>query len=218
MKYSYFPGCSLKSGSIGYDLSTRAICQTLGVELVELDDWNCCGTTAHTSIAELNAFCLSARNLALAEKEGHELVAPCSACYTALRKTNTYLKKYPIVKEKVGKALAAGDLSYQGEVTVRHLVEILTNNDEVLNTLQEMIKVNLTGLKVAVYHGCQLVRPTDGFDHPEFPQSLDRLMSTLGAEPVYYPMTSRCGGGSMVVSRPELALELIYRQLRCAPS
>lgn len=216
MKYSYFPGCSLKAGSVGYDLSSIAMSRVIQVELVELDDWNCCGATAYTSIAELNAFCLSARNLALAEKEGHELVSPCSACYTALRKTNTYLNKYPSVKQKVGKALAAGDLSYQGEVTVRHLVEVLTINDEIRNTLKDRIKVSLSGLKVASYHGCQLVRPTDGFDHPEYPRSLDQLMTTIGAEAVYYPISSRCCGGSMIVSRPEFALELIYKLLRCA--
>ena len=215
MKYTYYPGCSLKAGSASYDISTRAVCKTLGVELVELKDWNCCGATAYTSITELQSFSLCSRNLAIAQKEGRDLVAPCSACYTTMRKTNTYLREYPEVKEKVSKALAAGGLSYDKEVKVRHLAEVLTT-DEILKTLEDKVKVKLTGLKVASYNGCQLVRPKDGFDDPEFPTSLDLLVKTLGGEAVSYPMSSRCCGGSFIISHPEITLGHIHKLLRCA--
>lgn len=216
MKYTYFPGCSLKAGSIGYDRSTRAVCQALGIELIELDDWNCCGATAYTSITELQAFSISARNLALAEKEDREVVAPCSACYTTMRKTNRYLKEYPEVREKVTRALAAGGLTYGGEVKVRHLAEILTGGPDFFDFLNSKIRVRLEGLKVACYHGCQMVRPADGFDDPEFPRSLDLLMTALGAEAVPYPLTARCCGGSMIVSRREIALQHLHKLIRCA--
>lgn len=215
MKYIYYPGCSLEAGSTSYDISTRAVCKTLGVELAELKDWNCCGATAYTSITELQSFSLCSRNLAMAQKEERDLVAPCSACYTTMRKTNTYIREYPEVKEKVSKALAAVGLSYEKEVKVRHLVEVLTNQD-ILNTVKDKVKVNLAGLKVACYHGCQLVRPEDGFDDPEFPTSMDVLVKTLGGEAVPYPMTSRCCGGSFIISHPEITLGHIHKLLKCA--
>jgi len=216
MKYTYFPGCSLEAGSIGYNMSTLAVSDTLGIELKELEDWNCCGATAYTSITDIQAFAICARNLALAEKEGRDIVAPCSACYTTMRKTNTYLRTYPEVKEKVGKALAAAGLSYGGGIRVVHLAEILTDGNGTMKALGEKVKVKLAGLKVACYHGCQIVRPGGGFDDPEFPTALDRLMTALGAEPVPFPMTARCCGGSMIVSRREIALHHLYKILRCA--
>ena len=216
MKYTYFPGCSLKAGSKGYDVSSRAVSEALGIELVELDDWNCCGATAYTSITELQAFSICARNLALAEREKREVVAPCSACYTTMRKTNSYLREYPDVRDKVTKALASGGLSYGGDIKIRHLAEVLTTSQDVIEALKAKTKVKLEGLKIACYHGCQIVRPSDGFDDPEFPKSLDRLMTSIGAEAVSYPLTARCCGGSMIVTRREIALQHIQRLLRCA--
>lgn len=215
MKFTYFPGCSLEAGSIGYGESTRAVSQTLGIDLIELEDWNCCGATSYTSVTEIQAFSICARNLALAQDKEREIVAPCSACYTTMRKTNTYLNRYPEVKEKVSKALAAGGLAYDREVKVLHLAEVLTN-ETVLNSLTDRVKTPLTGLKVACYHGCQMVRPGNGFDDPEYPQSLDILMRALGAEAVRYPMTARCCGGSMIVSRREIAIRHLYNLLKCA--
>lgn len=216
MKYTYFPGCSLEAGSIGYHLSTLAVSNALGIELKELEDWNCCGATAYTSITDIQAFSICARNLALAEKEGQDVVAPCSACYTTMRKTNTYLSTYPEIREKVTKALAAAGLSYGGGIKIIHLAEVLCSSIEAFRRIGEKVKVNLGGLKVACYHGCQLVRPGDGFSDPEFPTALDQLMTALGAEPVPYPMSARCCGGSMIVSRREIALHHLYRLLRCA--
>lgn len=216
MKYTYYPGCSLTASAIGYDMSARAVSQTLGVELIDLDDWNCCGATAYTSIKEIQAFSICSRNLALAQAQERDLVAPCSACYTTMRKTNTYLREYPEVREKVTKALSAVGLTYDGGVKVIHLVEVFASANNIMDTLAGKVKNILTGLKVASYHGCQLVRPVDGFDDPEYPRTLDMLMTTLGAEAVPYPLTSRCCSGSMIVTRREIALGHIYKLLRCA--
>jgi len=216
MKYTYFPGCCMTGDAPGYEQSIQAVCPTLGVELIKLDDWNCCGATAYSSIAELQSFCFSSRNLALAQKEGRDLVAACAACYTTLRKANSYFWEYPEVREKVSEALAAVGLTYDKRVNVRHLVEILTTQDGILKTLEDKVKVKLTGLRVASYHGCQLVRPKGGFDDPEYPHSLDLLVKAVGAEAVPFPLTSRCCGGSMTISRPEITLGHIYKLLRCA--
>jgi len=211
--YTYFPGCSASHGGAkAYDQSVQAVAKALDVELIELDDWNCCGSTPYTSVDELASLCSSARNLALAEKRGFDIVTPCSACYVILNRTNSSLKQYPDLKAKVDEALAAGDLEYRGTTEARHLLDILVNDigyDEIASKVQR----SLAGLKVAPYYGCQIVRPGPGFDHPEFPQTLDHLVESLGAEAVPFPLKARCCGGSLIISEENLALELIYKLL-----
>ncbi|MFC1974646.1 CoB--CoM heterodisulfide reductase iron-sulfur subunit B family protein [Chloroflexota bacterium] len=209
--YTYFPGCSSSEGGAkAYGWSAQAVSKALDTELIELDDWNCCGSTPYSSVDELASFCLSARNLALAEKRGFDLVTPCSACYVILNRTNSYLKDYPQTKAKVNEALAAGGLEYHGAVRVRHLLDVFVN-DIGYDTIQSKVKKDLSGLKVAPYYGCQIVRPRFGFDHPEFPQSLDKLIASLGGEPVPFPLKSRCCGGSLIISEETLALNLIRK-------
>lgn len=214
--YTYFPGCSSSEGGAkAYGWSAQAVSKALDIELVELNDWNCCGSTPSSSVDELGSLCLAARDLALAEKRELGLVTPCSACYVIFNRTNSYLKDYPSVKAKVDEALAAGGLEYHGTVRVRHLLDAFVNDigyDEINSKVQR----NLGGLKVAPYYGCQIVRPRFGFDHPEFPQSLDKLIASLGGEPVPFPMKSRCCGGSLIISEEALALDLIKKLLDSA--
>ena len=216
--YTYFPGCSSShGGSKAYNWSTQAVSKVLDVEFVELDDWNCCGSTPSSSVNELGSFCMAARNLALAEKRGLDLVTPCSACYVILSRTNSYLKQYPQLKAKVDEALAAGDLEYHGTVKVRHLLDVFVN-DIGYDDISSKVKKDLSGLKVAPYYGCQVVRPTPGFDHPENPQSLDKLIASLEGEPVPFPLKSRCCGGSLIIPEEALALDLICKLLDSAVS
>jgi heterodisulfide reductase subunit B len=215
MKYAYFPGCSLQATAVAYDISTRVVSNELGIELKELEDWNCCGATAYLSVKELLSFAISARNLALAEKTGHDIVAPCSACFTVLNKTNLYLAEFPKLKEKVDIALAEGGLSYTGRIKVRHLLDVYVN-DVGYEKIKSKMKRELTGLKVACYYGCQIVRPKNEFDDPEMPSSLDELTATLGATPVNYPWKTKCCGGSLMGTREEVALKLVQQLLLCA--
>jgi heterodisulfide reductase subunit B len=216
--YTYFPGCSSSEGGAkAYGWSTHAVSKVLDIELVELDDWNCCGSTPYSSVDELTSLCLSARNLALAEKSGLDLVTPCSSCYVMLNKANSYLKQYPHLKTQVDEALAAGGLKYNGTVRVRHLLDVVTN-DIGYDVISSKVKRDLSGLKVAPYYGCQVVRPRYGFDHPESPQSLDKLIASLGAEPVSFPLKTRCCGGSLIISEEALALDLISKILNSASS
>jgi len=187
----------------------------LGVELIELEDWNCCGSTPYSTVEELASFCLTARNLALAEQTGLDIVTPCSSCYVILNRTNTYLKQYPELKAKVDEALAAGGLKYHGAVRARHLLDIFVN-DIGYEDINAAVKRNLAGLKVAPYYGCQIVRPKFGFDHPENPQSMERLVTSLGGEPVDFPLKARCCGGSLIIPEEDLSLELIGRILNSA--
>jgi len=216
--YTYFPGCSSSEGGAkAYGWSAQAVSKILDMELIELDDWNCCGSTPYSSVDELASSCLSARNLALAEKKGLDLVTPCSSCYVTLSRTNSRLKEYPLVKAKVDEALAAGNLEYHGTVRVRHLLDVLVS-DIGYEEISSKVERNLGGLKVAPYYGCQVVRPRFGFDHPEYPQSLDKLIASLGGGPVPFPLKSRCCGGSLIISEETLALDLIRKLLDSAVS
>ena len=216
--YTYFPGCSASHGGAkAYDWSAQAVAKALDVELVELDDWNCCGSTPYTSVDELASYCVSARNLALAEKRGFDLVTPCSACYVILNRTNSAFRDYPELRAKVNEALAAGDLEYHGTVKVRHLLDVFAN-DIRYDEIESRVKRDLGGLKAAPYYGCQVVRPGPSFDHPETPQSLDRLIESLGAEARPFPLKARCCGGSLIIPEEDLALGLIHKLLDNASS
>ncbi len=213
--YSYYPGCSTKATAIGLGLSTQAIAKPLDIELIELDNWTCCGSSPYASLDKLESILLAARNLALAEKTGLDLVTPCSSCFITLYGADLQLKQNPQLMEQVNEALAVVNLGSHGEVRVRHLTEVLVN-DVTPEVIAAKVQRSLNGLKVAPYYGCQLVRPDYGFDNPESPRSLDRLVASLGAEAVPYPLKNRCCGGSLIISEERLALGLIRKLLHNA--
>jgi heterodisulfide reductase subunit B len=214
-QYSFFPGCTFDVSGVGYKLSTEAVIKALDVELKELEDWNCCGSTPYSSTNELASFCVAARNLALAEARDSELVTPCSSCYVVLNRANTFMKDYPELREKVDQALAAGNLKYNRSVKVRHLLDIFVN-DIGFDAIKVRVTKKLEGLKVAPYYGCQLVRPELGFDDPEYPQSLDKLIEALDAKVADFPLKSRCCGGSLIISEERRAVALAKNLLDSA--
>ena len=216
--YSYFPGCSSCRGTgVALGLSTQAITDALELELIELDDWNCCGSTPYVSTDELGSLCIAARNLALAEKTGLDLVTPCTCCYTTLNRANSLLWQYADLKNNVDECLAAAGLEYKGGVRVRHLFEVIYS-DVGLKFIESKVINPLSGLRVAAYYGCQLVRPECSFDDPRNPKSLDCLIASLGAEPITFPLKDRCCGSSLVIPELDLALDLIHQLLDSAAS
>jgi heterodisulfide reductase subunit B len=215
MEYTYYPGCSLEASAKGYDESVRFVFKSLGQELLELEDWNCCGATYYMSTKETISLVISARNLALAEKNGRDIVAPCSSCYTILYKTNQILKNNPIMKAKVDQALKKDNLKYDLRVNVRHPLEVLVN-DVGIETIASQARFRLNGLKMAQYYGCQIVRPDRGLDNKENPQMMDSLFAALGAENIYFPVKVRCCGGMLMTTYSDVALELNKEILQCA--
>jgi|Deesub1362B_J571_1020462.scaffolds.fasta_scaffold03714_1 heterodisulfide reductase subunit B len=207
--YTYYPGCSIKGTAKQYEESLLAVFEALDLKLEELSDWNCCGATMYMAVDEEMSFALSARNLALAEKLERDVVAPCSACYLVLLKTQDYIRKYPELRIKIGKALAAADLVYHGTVKVRHPLEVFIN-DVGLEELQNRVRVPLRSFKIAPYYGCQIVRPYPNFDHSCYPETMDLLFETLGADVVDYPLKTRCCGGSLTGTIEEVGLRLNY--------
>ncbi len=210
MRYAYYPGCSVDATARHYGESIDAVAEALGIELAEVDDWNCCGATAYMNVNEVLSFCLSARNLALVARkgDGRELVTPCNACFTNLRKTEAYLAQFP-------EALAEGGMKYEGGVATKHFLQVLVE-DLGLEVIKARVRHPLTGLRVAPYYGCQIVRPYGIDDDPDNPMMMDRLLEALGAVPTNYPMKVMCCGGSLMGTREEVAIRLCRNLLLCA--
>ena len=211
--YIYYPGCSVKSNARHYEESILPVFEKLGMRLDEMDDWNCCGATATLSVDSAKAVALNGRNLAIAEKAGKDVVAPCAACYLALKKANDFLLSSRPEADKILEELKKLDLTYKGTVKVKHPVEIL-NSEIGLDRIRNEVQRPLDGLRVAVYYGCQVVRPFSDFDDPDYPESMDNLMRAIGAEPVEYNAKTRCCGGALTANLDDLGAKLNYVLLK----
>jgi len=208
MRYTYYPGCSLHATGVAYDKSIRAVFDRLGAELVELNDWNCCGATAYMSVRKTVAYAISARNLALAAKVGDDVVAPCSACYYVLNRTREALGEQPELRANVGAALAEAGLELGLDTPVRHPLEVLLS-DIGIDRIVAAQTHSIAEFRPACYYGCQIVRPYPALDEdPELPTAMERLFTALGATPVDYPPKVRCCGGMLVATFPEVARQL----------
>jgi heterodisulfide reductase subunit B len=213
--YAYYPGCSLETAASPYDKSVREVFKALGINLHEIEDWNCCGATMYMSVNNTVAYSISARNLAIAQKMGMDVCAPCSSCFTILQKTNRYIDWDPKEREKINQALAAANLVYDKPVAVRHPLDILVNEIG-LDTIKAKVVNSLAGLKVAPYYGCQIVRPYGYFDDVDDPVTMDKLLQTLGAEVTHYPGKVRCCGGMLMTTEENIALKLNLGLLQAA--
>ncbi len=209
MKYTYYPGCTIGTTAVEFGLSTDAICEALGVELVELEDWNCCGASSAHSLDHELALRLPARNIALAQEAGLDIVAPCPACYQHVLQADMELRQNEVWRREMEALLG---FTYTGRPRARHLLEVLTE-PEVLERIRQKVTRPLTGLKVASYYGCVLVRPPEftGWDDPEHPMRMDVLMEALGAEPVPWSYKVDCCGASLSLSRSAVVVTLSTR-------
>lgn len=213
MKYFYYPGCSLESTAREFDLSARASAKALGLELHELPDWNCCGATSAHSINSPLAMALPARNLALAQKEGLDLVVPCSACYSRLRKADHLLGNQPEARRRMEEAVG---FSYSGSVKVLSLLEVLAARPG-LKHLPEAGQ-SVKGLKVVCYYGCLLTRPPEsgGFDRAENPVLMDNLIASLGIEVLPWSYKTECCGASLSLTSGPVVYKLVSVLLEAA--
>jgi len=214
-EYAYFPGCSLEKMAISYHLSALESTKKLGVKLKELDDWNCCGATTYFHVDELLAYTLGARNLAMAEKEGLDLVAPCSACYKNMFFTQAHLNHDPDLKDHINAALGEDDLEFVGSNAVHHLMDIYSSeigSEKIKNT----VKQPLEGLRVAPYYGCQIVRPRNDHENIENPMFFEEILSAIGATPIDYQLKMKCCGGSLLITSRPAAFSMVYNLLENA--
>lgn len=219
MSYLYYPGCccALKATGRAYEESLEAVFRLLGVTYREVEDWNCCGATMYMAVDETRSWGLSLRNLALAEAQGGngavDLVTPCPACYVVMKKAQKAYADGGPLGEALDGALQDAGLTYRGAVRVRHPLDVLVH-DVGLARIRHAVKRPLPGLRVACYYGCLLTRPFATFDDPANPQTLDKLVEALGAEPVDWPLKTRCCGGSLTGTVEEVGLELSYLLLK----
>jgi heterodisulfide reductase subunit B2 len=214
-EFAYFPGCSLEKMASSYHMSALETTKALGVKLKELDDWNCCGATTYFYIDELLAYTLCARNLAIAEKTGLDVVAPCSACYKNMYFTAANLKKDADLAEHVNFALEEDNLQFNGNVGVKHLLEVFAYDIGPEELKKATIKP-LEGVRVAPYYGCQIVRPRKDKEDVEQPMFFESVLSAIGATPVNYPLKMRCCGGSLMISSRTAALAMSRNLLQSA--
>jgi heterodisulfide reductase subunit B len=213
-KYAYYPGCSGQSTSSEYEVSTRAVCRALGLELAEIPDWSCCGSTPAHTVDHVLSAALAARNLVLAKEAGFDtVVTPCPSCLTNL-KTAVHRMEDPDFMDKVNKIL---DRPFQGGVQVKSVLQIIFE-DIGPARLKAMVKKPLSGLRLAPYYGCIMNRPPDvmQFDDPENPISIDKLMEALGAEIAPFPLKVECCGASFGVARKDVVTHLSGKLLQMA--
>lgn len=215
MKFAYYPGCSADGSGIEYGLSMERTAKILGFELEELEDWNCCGATSGHNTDKLLSLALPARNLAIAEKSGHNMmVAPCAACYSRHRHAEHAIQHNPEMKKKIEEVL---DLELQGSTETLSILDVLANK---IGTAAIAARVTnpLTTMKAASYYGCLLVRPVDhtGFDDPEDPHTMDNIMKALGADAVEWSHKTECCGAALVTARPDVGTRMLYRVLQDA--
>ena len=204
MKIGFYPGCSLTGSSREYNESVVAIAKTLDIELVEIEDWNCCGATAAHSMNEELSMSLPARIMAIAERQGlTEVVVPCAACYNRLKVTQHDLED-ETKRTRISEIL---QIPYAGSLRIINVLQMLD-----LYGL-ERIKAKVTlpfAHKVACYYGCLLVRPHSilKFDRVEDPQSMDALIKVIGGNSIDWAFKTECCGGGFSVSRTDLVVKL----------
>jgi heterodisulfide reductase subunit B len=198
MTLGLYPGCSLKGSSREYTESVLAVAKACGIELIEIEDWNCCGATAAHNLNKELSLALPARILSLAEKQGmKEIVVPCAACYSRLTVTKYELSEHPELNETI---TTANNLEYSGSVEVLNIIQMI--DKYIIPNLEGKI-VKPFDHKVACYYGCLLVRPHEilKFDREEDPQTMDVLMLKAGATPIDWAFKTECCGAGLSVSR-----------------
>jgi len=205
LELGYFPGCSLHKSARNYDESVLELFDKLNIKLTEVEDWNCCGATSGHFTDDGLALALAARNLALAEEQGHHtLFAPCAACFNRLLAGNKVMADRLPGHEQTARVLQPQ--TYNGSVTVRNLLDVLMNEAGPL-LLSNLCKVKLSGLEVASYYGCLLVRSPgiEYFEDRENPTSMERMLEAVGAGTVDWPVKTDCCGASLAATEEEIA-------------
>lgn len=207
MKMAYYPGCSLDATATEYNKSVKMLAGKLGTELTEIPDWNCCGASSAHNTDKLLSYALPARNLALAEDMGMDVLVPCAACFNRFRAVEHVVKNDPVMRNKVNQALGR---EFKGDIGTFSVLEWMRDQVGLDNIKAQVVKP-LNGLKVACYYGCLLVRPTNitGFDDPEHPTSMDEIARALGAAPVEWSYKTECCSAGLATTRQDIGRKLI---------
>ncbi len=217
MKYLYFPGCRIADSLPGYDKSLRAVLSRVGIDL-ETAAFNCCGYPVRHQSFEA-AFLSAAKNFALADKMGLDIMTPCKCCFGNLSHALYWLKKNTEFKTQVQSHLALHGLKWKGETRAFHLLQVLRHTTG-LEKLKENVTQPLKGLKVATHYGCHALRPSDvvDLDNPAAPVIFEELIRITGAETVDWSMRTECCGHPISDKNNPLALSLMQKKRDTAKS
>ena len=209
MKYAYYPGCTIGSTAVEFGRSTDAVCEALDITLEEIEDWNCCGASSAHSLDHDLSLKLPGRNVALAQDMGMDIVTPCPACYQNVLAADNQMRQDEAWRHEMEESL---HFTYTGESHTHHLLQVLSE-PEVLDKIRARVVKPLTGLKVVSYYGCVLVRPPSitGWDDPEHPIRMDKVIEAIGAEPVEWSYKVDCCGASMALSHAGIVVKLSTR-------
>jgi len=213
MKYALFLGCRIPAHLNQYETSSRAVLAKLGVDLVSIDQFNCCGYPVRN--LDFKTFVLfSARSLALASRENLNVLSLCKCCYGSLKKANHILQEDGSLREETNEILQKEGLRYDKDIEAKHLLTVLYH-EVGLDSLREKMERTFTGLKIAAQYGCHALRPSDivQFDDPVNPSIFDRLVEATGAESIYWPMRLECCGAPLLGVNDDLSMDLTERKL-----
>lgn len=213
-KYALYPGCLMPTEQYAYELSIRQTLPILGIDLVDVEGFSCCGEPMK-SVNQFLTLYLSTRNLAIAEKHHLDLFVPCAMCHLALSECHHVLEKNPAMKERMNSQLAAENLHYTGKTTIVHTVDLLYDHIGI-EKIKEQVKKPFTGLRIAAHYGCHLIRPSEigRPDNSENPQKIESILKAIGVEPVNYPQKLDCCGAPLLANLPESALTKTGQKLQ----
>jgi heterodisulfide reductase subunit B len=208
VRIGYYPGCSLESTAREYDLSFRAVASKVGIELIEIPDWNCCGASSAHAVDPFVAVALPARNLMIAEEMELDITAPCAACFLRLMEAKKRMGEEVSLRKDIEEILGR---QYRGSATVYHPLTVFSQA-EVKKKIKRAVVNKLKGLKVVCYYGCYLVRPPDitHFDDPENPIVMDDLIGLTEAQVLDWSWKVDCCGGGHALLRPDLVTPLVH--------
>ena len=213
-KYALYPGCVMPTEQYAYEMSIREVMPLLNIELIDLKGFSCCGEPLK-SVNQMLTLSLSARTLAIAEKEDLDVFAPCPMCHLALSECKRILDTDPAMNEKVNKFLADEGLKYAGNSNIIGILDLL--HDVVgVDKIKELVKKPLNELKVATHYGCHLIRPSEigRPDDSENPQKMETILKAIGAKPLDYPEKLDCCGALLTANLPDSALTKTGQKLQ----
>lgn len=205
MKYTYYPGCTLRTKAKDLDAYAKASAKALGFELEEVTEWQCCGGVYPLGSDEIATKLSSVRVLNEAKQKGQDLVTLCSACHHVIKRVNDDMKNVADIQTRANNYMKL-DEPYKGETNVLHFLEVL--RDKVgFDNLKKMVTNPLTGRKIGAYYGCLLLRPGEilAFDNPENPTIIEDFIKAIGATPVVYPYRNECCGGYISLKEKDMA-------------
>lgn len=217
MKYAYYPGCSLHSTGQEFDKSLRAVCDKLGVELVEVEKWICCGATAAHNLSKLLATSLPMTNLALLPEMGlDEVIVPCAECFSRFKIAQHNVKTDKKLRRDVVEVIHK---DCNDDAKVIHPLTIFAE-EPLISKIPGLVKRDLSGLKVACYYGCLLTRPPriTEFDIDGYPESMDKVLRAAGITTLEWSHKTVCCGGSFALSKPDIVVNLSHKIIEDAKS